>query len=250
MPTTSTVRISQLTLATPVANDNIIGTLEGGAARRFKVSDVVALASGGVSSVNGETGAVVLDAADLTAVASVNGLSGTITIAAGDNVTVSTAGSTITIQSGGGGGGAVNSVNGATGTVVLSAADVTAASSTHASQHQTGGSDVLLPIVTAVSITASVDNYSLPVGDIFRISQTSTNTLNITGLATAVDGAARLLVNVSTGASSSFTLKHADTNSTAVSRLLVPWAGDYVLSPNGGAALVIYDNTDSRWRVV
>jgi hypothetical protein len=224
------------------AGDNITVSTAGS-------SITISAAPGGVVSVNGATGAVSLTTADLTAVSSVNQLSGTITIAAGDNVTVSTAGSTITIQAGGGG-GAVDSVNGSTGTIVLSAADVTAASSTHASQHQTGGSDVLLPIVTAVSITASVNDYSLPVGDIFRISQTSTNTLNITGLATAVDGAARLLVNVSTGASSSFTLKHADTNSTAVSRLLVPWAGDYVLSPNGGAALVIYDNTDSRWRVV
>jgi hypothetical protein len=30
----------------------------------------------------------------------------------------------------------------------------------------------------------------------------------------------------------------------------VPWAGDYVMSANGGAALVVYDSTSQVWRVV
>jgi hypothetical protein len=232
MPFTATAAISTLTLATPVGNDTIIGSVaSSGASRRFKISDVVALASGGVSSVNG--------------------LQGTLTIAAGDNVTVSTAGTTITIEAAaGGGGGDVASVNGQTGTVVLSVLDLTAAAATHAAQHQTGGADELLPIVTAVSITASVNDFALPTADIFRISHDQTATVNITGLTTAVDGAAKLLINVSTGASASYTLQHANTNSTAASRFLVPWEGDYVLSPKGGAALVIYDDTDDRWRVV
>jgi hypothetical protein len=253
MPYTATASVATIKLATPVGDDTLLGTVDSsGATRRFLVSDVVSLASGGVSSVNNATGAVVLDAEDVTAVASLNGLTGTITIAAGDNVTVSTAGSTITIAAaaGGGGGGAVDSVNGATGVIVLTASDVTAAEATHASQHQTGGGDEVLPIVTAVSITATANDFSLPTGDIFRLSHGNTTTVNITGLATAVDGAAKLLVNVSTGASSSYTIQHANTNSTAESRFLVPWAGDYVLSPNGGAALVIYDDTDERWRVV
>lgn len=153
--------------------------------------------------------------------------------------------------SGGGSSGGIVSVNGQTATAVtLSASDVTAASTSHSTTHRAGGSDELLPLVTAVSLTASVNNYSLPTGDVFRLSHSNTTTVNITGLATAVDGSARLLLNVSTGASSSYTIKHADTNSTAVSQFAVPWAGDYVISPNGGAALVLYDATDSRWRVV
>jgi len=107
------------------------------------------------------------------------------------------------------------------------------------------------PVLASVSITASVNDYALPTGDIFRIQNTAaTGTVNITGLATANGGVAKLLVNVSTHTSCSYTLKHADTNSTAVSRLLVPWEGDYVLYPKGGAALVVYDDTDERWRVV
>jgi len=273
MPFTATASVATIKLATPVGGDSLLGTVDSsGATRRFLVSDVVSLASGGVSSVNGSTGSVVLTSADVSAasavhthvtaditdltatanVVSVNGITGTITLTAGDNVTVSTAGSTITIEAaaGGGGGGAVDSVNGATGVIVLTALDVTAADATHASQHQTGGGDEVLPIVTAVSITATANDFSLPTGDIFRLSHGNTTTVNITGLATAVDGAAKLLVNVSTGASSSYTIQHANTNSTAESRFLVPWEGDYVLSPKGGAALVIYDDTDQRWRVV
>jgi hypothetical protein len=228
---------------------------------------------GPVSSVNGVTGTVILtsvgvsaasavhthvaanitdfaaEAAKVGPVASVAGLTGVISIAAGQNVTVSTAANSITITAGGGGGD-VASVNGQTGVVSLSTADLTAAAALHASQHNTGGSDALANVVTAVSITASANDYALPVGDIFRLSHTATVTLNITGLATALDGEAKLLINVSTGASSAITLRHADTNSTAVSRFLVPWEGDYVMSPKGGAALVIYDSTDSRWRVV
>ena len=160
------------------------------------------------------------------------------------------------VSGGAGGGGStatggIVSINGYTATAVtLTSGDVTAASTSHMTTHRAGGSDELLPLVTSVSLTASVNDYSLPTGDIFRLSHTGTNTVNITGLATAVDGSSRLLINVSTGASSSYTIKHQNTNSTAASRVMVPWAGDYIISPNGGAALVIYDNTDSRWRVV
>lgn len=172
-----------------------------------------------------------INAARLPAnVATLNGLSGTLTIAAGDNVTVSTSGSSITIAAGGGGGGGTPS--------------------THAPSHQVGGSDELLPVVTAVSLTASVNNYTLPTASVLRLSHGGTSTVEITGLSTAADGAARLFLNVSTAASATYTLKHQDTNSTAVSQIVVPWAGDYILSPNGGAALLMYDTTDSRWRVV
>jgi hypothetical protein len=30
----------------------------------------------------------------------------------------------------------------------------------------------------------------------------------------------------------------------------VPWAGNYVLDANGGAALIVYDSTSAVWRVV
>jgi len=160
----------------------------------------------------------------------------------------------VTGGSGGGGStsaGGIVSVNGYTATAVtLTSGDVTAASTSHMTTHRAGGSDELLPLVTSVSLTASVNDYSLPTGDIFRLSHTNTNTVSITGLATAVGGSSRLLINVSTGASSSYTIRHQNTNSTAASRVMVPWSGDYIISPNGGAALVIYDSTDSRWRVV
>jgi hypothetical protein len=206
--------------------------------------------SGGISpeDVIGIDTRIATQATNAAVVRTLGGLTGTITLT-GVNLTVATAAGEITLTAGGGGG--IVEINGQTATAVtLSAASVTAASTSHMETHRAGGSDEYLPLVTAVSITASVNDYSLPTGDVFRISHNTTNTVNITGLATAAEGSSRLLVNVSTGSSSSYTLKHADTNSTAVSRFLVPWAGDYVISPNGGAALVLYDSTDQRWRVV
>jgi hypothetical protein len=104
--------------------------------------------------------------------------------------------------------------------------------------------------VSVSTVTASQNNWSIGNGDIYYLYSGSTNTLNVTGIATSAVSVARLLINVSTHTASSFTLKHDNTNSTAVARLLVPWQGDYVMSPNGGAALIVRSEDDERWRVV
>lgn len=274
MPYTATTKISALTPATPAASDVVPGSLaDGSASRKFTVSSIAALAP--VSSVNGKTGTVTLVSTDVSAasavhshvaadvtdfataaalygpVSSVNALTGALTISAGDNVTVTTAGSSITIAAGGGGAGNVASVNGQDGTVVLSAVDVTAAAATHASQHETGGADVIKPVMlTVAAVTAAQNDWNIGVADIYYLASGITNTINVTGIATATDNAARLMINVSTHTAASITLKHADTNSTATMRLLVPWAGDYVMSPNGGAALIVRGEAGDRWRVV
>lgn len=228
-----------------------------------------------VASVQGRTGSVVLTLDDVTAaaashshvaadvtdfataaalygpVSSINALTGAVTIEGGANVTVTTAGSSITIAAGGGGGGNVASVNGQIGTVVLSVVDVTAAAATHASQHETGGADVIKPVtLTVAEVTAAQSNWNIGVADIYYIRSGITNTINVTGIATAADNSARLLINVSTHTGSSFTLKHSNASSAASLQLLVPWAGDYVLSPNGGAALIVRSENNDKWRVV
>ena len=103
----------------------------------------IAAADAPVSSVNGKTGAVVLNATDVGAasnthghsyVQSLNSLTGTLNVLAGSNITISTSSSGITIVGSAGGGttgGAVSSVNGRTGTVTLVASDVSAASASH-----------------------------------------------------------------------------------------------------------------------
>jgi hypothetical protein len=100
-------------------------------------------------------------------------------------------------------------------------------------------------VVSPAEITADQNDYSLPTADVVRLSASAAR--NVTGFAAGSSGRALLLVNVGSFA---ITLKHQSTSSSAANRLVVPWAGDYVMDANGGAALVIYDATTQRWRVV
>ena len=99
---------------------------------------------------------------------------------------------------------------------------------------------------TPSSLAADQNNYALPAAtDIVRIAGTAAR--NVTGFAAGASGQAILIINVGSYA---ITLKHQSASSTAANRLIVPWAGDYVMDAAGGAALIVYDATDSRWRVV
>ena len=120
------------------------------------------------------------------------------------------------------------------------------AASTHASQHQTGGADAIANVVTSPSqLTADQNNYNPGSGDIFRLDASAAR--NITGVVAGTNGQAILLVNTGSHA---ITLKHQSTSSTEANRLVVPWAGDYSMAANGGAALLIYFTALSRWRVI
>jgi hypothetical protein len=101
-------------------------------------------------------------------------------------------------------------------------------------------------VASPAEITANADNYDPGTGDIFRI--TADGAHNITGVVARDDGAAILLINI--GATNAITIKHADAASTDVNRVMVPWEGDYVLAAKGGAALLVYDGTTDRWRVI
>lgn len=175
-------------------------------------------AAGNVASVNSKTGTVVLNASDVSAVISINGLTGTPTIiSGGGGITVATSASSIVI----------------TGTTAA------------------GGGGASSPTTVSVStVTVSQNNWNIGEGDIFYLYSDSTNSLSVTGIATTTSTMQRLLINESTHTSASFTIKHQNTNSTAALRLVVPWAGDYVISPNGGAALIVRNASNDRWRVV
>lgn len=109
-----------------------------------------------------------------------------------------------------------------------------------------GSSDVVTP--TAFDAAATITGLDLSSGDIFRVAVTGTTGVNVWGLGTtAPDGTAKLLINV--GATAPITLRHA-TGPVANAQFAVPWAGDYVLDKNGGAALLVYDETSGLWRVV
>jgi hypothetical protein len=302
---TTTVKISQLTLGVAAADVVVPGSLaDGSATRRFTLGSVVGLphthAVAQVTGLQAELdGKASLAATNVSRVLSLNGITGAMSIAAGSNVTVLASGTAVTISATGGGGGSVDSVNGQTGTVTLQADDVSAASSTHthtASQItdfeteaakygpvvsvagitgtvsivagdnvtvSTSGSSITISAagggggggggsenaVTSVSITASANDYALPEADIYRLENPTTNTITLSGLATAAAFAPKLLVNVSTGASSTLTLLHQNTNSTAVNRFVNALGTDYSI-PRDAAALVLYDSTTERWRII
>lgn len=116
----------------------------------------------------------------------------------------------------------------------------------HASTHQTGGSDAVANVVNSPSqITGNQNDYTLPAADIVRLDANAAR--DITGFTAGTSGQAVVLVNVGTNA---ITLKHQNSSSSASNRIVVPWAGDYVLDASGGSAVLVYDSTTSRWRVL
>ena len=101
---------------------------------------------------------------------------------------------------------------------------------------------------SVLTANATVTGYNPGAGDIYRLAVTGTTGVNLWGLGiTGPDGTAKLLINV--GATAPITLQH-NTGSNANAYFAVPWAGDYVMDRNGGAALVVYDATSAVWRVV
>jgi len=116
----------------------------------------------------------------------------------------------------------------------------------HASTHQTGGADAVSSVVvTPSSLTADQNDWAIGTGDIFRVAGTAARA--ITGIAAGTSGLAILLINVGSFA---LTLRHQSASSSAANRITVPWAGDCVISANGGSVVLVYDSTSSTWRVV
>jgi hypothetical protein len=123
--------------------------------------------------------------------------------------------------------------------------DISAASAIHATQHMAGGSDLVLPVTTSAVLTATVNDYSAPTGDILRLSSESSVTVSITGLAGGAAGAVRLLANVSTN---TIRISHDSTSSESQNRFLVGGGADLDLGENASAP-AWYDATSQRWRV-
>lgn len=144
-----------------------------------------------VLSVNGRTGTVVLTRTDLTAaatththtvqnivgltnvanVASVNGITGAPSIVAGSNVTVTTAGNSITISAGAtAGASGVTSINGRTGTVTLTSVDVSAASASHS--HVVSDITNITSVANVVSVNGRTGVVSIAASDVTAASST------------------------------------------------------------------------------
>lgn len=108
----------------------------------------------------------------------------------------------------------------------------------------TGGSSGTFQSTYSGTVSGTINNWD-PIVSANTVRVSGSDGI-ITGL-TSTYQTATLFINVG---SSSITLKHENTGSTAANRFRIPWAGDYTVSASGGGALIVRDETDSRWRVV
>jgi len=221
----ATKKISQLTLATGVTGADILPIVQGGVTKRALVSSLGGI---GATGPTGAAGAAGVGSTGPTGTAGSVGATGA-TGAAGLSVTGPT-----------GAQGAASTVTGPTGSVGSTGASVTG---------PTGASYTnVVTTPTALTANATVTGYNPGSGDIYRLAVTGSTGVVIRDLGiTGIDGDAKLLINV--GATAPITLNHA-TGPNANARFAVPWAGNYVLDANGGAALIVYDSTSQVWRVV
>lgn len=110
------------------------------------------------------------------------------------------------------------------------------------------GAHALTGVITSATLSTTQNDYS-PTGlaDASTIRLVASQLVTITGLAGGSSGRRIYLVNASTDSDGILVLSSEDTNSTAANRFGVDT--DVILEPTCGAVLV-YDNTASRWRVV
>lgn len=221
----ATKKISQLAIATGVTGADILPIVQGGVTKRALVSSLGGI---GATGPTGAAGAAGVGSTGPTGTAGSVGATGA-TGAAGLSVTGPT-----------GAQGASSTVTGPTGSVGSTGASVTG---------PTGASYTNVVVTpTALTANATVTGYNPGSGDIYRLAVTGSTGVVIRDLGiTGIDGDAKLFVNV--GATAPITLNHA-TGPNANARFAVPWAGNYVLDANGGAALIVYDATSQVWRVV
>lgn len=109
------------------------------------------------------------------------------------------------------------------------------------------GTFALTGDISPTTLVANTDNYNptgLSTAAVIRLSSTG-GPFNITGIAGGSDGRILILINL---ASTFFTLKN-ETTSTAANRFVCPLFADYILQP-GASVVLIYDSTNSRWRML
>lgn len=94
-------------------------------------------------------------------------------------------------------------------------------------------------------LTANVDDYAI--GEFGSLRLSSDASRNITGM--VAQGAGHYLILVNVG-SNDIVLMHQDTNSAAANRIICNAAGTDITLNANDVAVLIYDGTTQRWRVL
>lgn len=121
--------------------------------------------------------------------------------------------------------------------------------------HQTGrrtlrGVDAHEPLSPA-ALAANVNDYSPATGNsmrqVWRIDTDGSGPYNITGIAVQQSADTQWITNVH--ATDSILLQHQNAGSVAANRIISPTGADLTLGPNE-SALLWYDSTTTRWRIL
>ena len=98
--------------------------------------------------------------------------------------------------------------------------------------------------LTPAQITISQNDYAPGTGGIWRLS--SSGSVNITGISAVNDGSQLTIVNVG---SNNIVLQAQNAGSTAANRIITAAGADVTLVANG-TAMLLYDSTTARWRII
>jgi hypothetical protein len=103
-----------------------------------------------------------------------------------------------------------------------------------------------VPTFTSPSaLGSSQGDWNPGAGDVIRASA-SVSGVAISGIFLGNEYT-RVLINV--GTTNNLTLKHQASTATSGYRIITPNGGDYIVQPTG-AATILYDIVDNRWRVL
>jgi hypothetical protein len=250
----TTRKISQLPAANTVAGADILPVVQGGVTKRVTVSVLAAAGPTGPAGAAGATGAAgesgAVGATGPTGAAGANGTIG-VDGATGPTGAAGLAGATGPTGAAGENGQAGSpgspGVEGPTGPTGVAGSNGTiGVDGATGPTGPFGEATVDTPAVFTANTT--VTGLDLTAADIHRLRVTGTTGVNVWGLGhTGPDGQAKLVINV--GTTAPITLRHA-TGPAGNAQFAVPWKGDYVMSAEGGAALVVYDTASGVWRVV
>lgn len=118
----------------------------------------------------------------------------------------------------------------------------------HASAHQPGGSDPVVPSAVTTNLTADANALSVAAFDIVRLtsaSAVSVNGLNATG---CPPGKMVLVVNENAAGGAAITLKHLSPSAAAANQVRSQFGSDAVLQPDGGQILAHLSPVAGCWR--